>query len=284
MTVPVNTVQYLSPRNFNRLARYIHDTAGIKMPPNKRVMLEGRLRRRLNALGLPNFDAYCRFLFEEDGLASEKVALIDAVTTNKTEFFREPDHFHHLANIALPDLAEQGVGMGGRTAKIWSTAASIGAEPYTIAMVLAEFSRHHTGWRGTVVATDICTDALNKAVTAIYPEQMIAPVPMDLRHRYLMRAKDQRRAEVRIVPELRRLVSFGRLNLMDNRYNLDRDFDVVFCRNQLIYFDKPTQMAVLERICDHLRPGGILYLGHSETIAGFDLPVRQIAASIFQRL
>jgi chemotaxis protein methyltransferase CheR len=281
MTVPVGSIQYLSPRNFNRLAKFIHSTVGIKMPDNKRVMLEGRLRRRLNALGLPNFDAYCRFLFEEGGLSSERVALIDAVTTNKTEFFREPDHFRFLAERTLPELAAAGIGMGGRAAKIWSTAASIGAEPYTIAMVMAEFSRANTGWRGMVVGTDICTDALQKGVTAIYPEQMIAPVPMDLRRRYLLRSKDRHRAEVRIAPELRRLVTFGRLNLMDGQYGLDRDFDAVFCRNQLIYFDKPTQQAVLERIATHLRPGGHLFLGHSETITGFELPFRPIAASVF---
>lgn len=272
--------QRLEPRDFNRLAAFIQGTSGIKMPPSKRTMLEGRLRRRLRALGLDNFADYCRFIFDEGGLDREAVAIIDAVTTNKTDFFREPEHFHFLTDIAIPALA----GRHGRQLKVWSAACSTGAEPYTLAMVLSEYARTAAGFRASILATDICTEVLQKAALAIYPEAMVAPVAMDLRKRYLLRARDRGRAEVRMAPELRQMIRFARLNLMEREYGVERDMDVVFCRNLLIYFDKPTQQAVLSRLCAHLHSGGYLFLGHSETIAGLDLPLRPVGATIFVKV
>lgn len=273
--------QRLEARDFQRLAAFIQGTAGIKMPPSKRTMLEGRLRRRLRALGLDNFSDYCRFVFDEGGLDAEAVPIIDAVTTNKTDFFREPEHFRYLLDTAVPALAE-GWGAGtARPLKVWSTACSIGAEPYTLAMVLSEHARTVAGFRASILATDICTNVLARAALAIYPEAMMAPVAMDLRKRYLLRAKDRSRAEVRMAPELRRMIRFAHLNLMDRDYGVDRDMDVVFCRNLLIYFDKPTQQVVLGRLCDHLHRGGYLFLGHSETIAGLSLPLRPVGTTIF---
>jgi chemotaxis protein methyltransferase CheR len=283
MTGLAATLGHLRERDFQRLAAFIHGTVGIKMPPSKRVMVEGRLRRRVRALGFSRFEDYCRFVFDEGGLEGETTAIIDAITTNKTDFFREPEHFRFLAATALPGLLERtGAGVR-RPLKMWSAAASIGAEAYTLAMIAAEFGRELPGWRVEILATDICTEVLERAAVAIYPEDMVAPVPMDLRRRYLLRSRDRSRGEVRIAPELRRTVRFARLNLMDDSYPVDRDIDVVFCRNLLIYFDKATQQSVLRRLCSHLRPGGHLFLGHSETIAGLDLPVRQVAATIFVR-
>ncbi|MBI5162947.1 MAG: chemotaxis protein CheR [Magnetospirillum sp.] len=282
MNAIVEGLQTLRPADFRRLATFIECTAGIKMPASKRVMVEGRLRRRLRALGMSTFREYCDFLFEDGGLVDEEIALIDAVTTNKTEFFREADHFRFLGNEVLPGLAAAGVGLT-RPAKIWCTAASTGAEPYTIAMVAAEFGRSVAGWRAAIFATDICTEALQKAVMAIYPEDMAAPVPPGLRGRYFLRAKDSARGEIRVVPPLRRMVTFGRLNLMDEVYGVDGDLDVIFCRNQLIYFEKPVQATVLRRLCGHLRPGGHLFLGHTETVAGIDLPLAPVAGAVFVR-
>ena len=269
----------LSAKNFKRLAELIHGYSGIKMPANKRTMLEGRLRRRMRATQIPSLNDYCRYLFDEDGLESEIVHLIDAVTTNKTEFFREPAHFQVLRARALPQLAKA----GARTIKAWSAACSTGAEPYTLAMVLEEHRRANRRQDYSILCTDLCTQVLGQAVTGIFPESMIEPVEMELRERYVMRARDVGRREVRIVPELRARLAFARLNLMDDAYPVDRDMDVIFCRNILIYFDKPTQSKVLSQLCQHLRPGGYLFLGHSESIVGIDLPVRQIANTVFQR-
>jgi chemotaxis protein methyltransferase CheR len=277
-------LQHLSKRDFQRLAAFIHGTAGIKMPPSKQAMVEGRLRRRLRTLGIERFEDYCRFVFDEGGLEQETVPIIDAVTTNKTDFFREPEHFRILAGTVLPDLARRDGAGTRRPLKIWCSASSTGAEPYTLAMVVSEFGAQLANWRASILATDISTEVLHTAITAVYPEAMIAPVPMELRKRYLLRSRDRARAEVRIAPELRRLVQFGRLNLMETHYGVEDDMDVIFCRNVLIYFDKPTQQAILRRLCAHLRPSGYLFLGHSETVAGCDLPIRQVATTTFQKV
>jgi chemotaxis protein methyltransferase CheR len=247
----------LSRKDFEKLAKFIHGYSGIKMPPNKLTMVEGRLRRRLKATGYATFAQYCHYLFEQGGLEDEQVHLIDAVTTNKTEFFREPDHFRILEESVLADVARHRAGR--KPVKVWSAASSIGAEPYTLAMVLSEFASRNRGFEYTILATDLCTQVLETAVTGIYPEAMMAPVPDALYQRYV------------------------RLNLMDTTYPLDSDFDVIFCRNILIYFDKPTQNAVLQRLCSHLRPGGYLFMGHSETLAGFDLPLTLAGPTVFRR-
>lgn len=269
----------LSTGNFKRLAELIQGYSGIKMPPNKRTMLEGRLRRRMRATQIATLNDYCRYLFEDGGLDAEIIHLIDAVTTNKTEFFREPAHFKFLQNQALPAIAKR----GRRTIKAWSAACSIGAEPYTLAMVLEEHRRRTRGGDYSILCTDLSTQVLGLAVAGVFSEAMVAPVEMELRRRYLMRARDARRDQVRIIPQLRSKLAFARLNLMDEAYPVERDMDMIFCRNILIYFDKPTQSAVLQRLCQHLRPGGYLFLGHSESIVGIDLPVVQIANTVFQR-
>lgn len=271
--------EQLSARNFKRLAEFIHGYSGIKMPANKRTMLEGRLRRRMRATRIADVNDYCRYLFEDDGMSAEVIHLIDAVTTNKTEFFREPAHFQFMARQGLPALA----AAGRREIKIWSSACSTGAEPYTIAMVMDEFCQARRGLDYSILCTDICTEVLDQAIAGIFSEQMIEPVQLERRQRYVMRAKDQSSGWVRIAPRLRAKLSFARLNLMDDAYPIDTDLDIVFCRNILIYFDKPTQAQVLSRLCDHLRPGGYLFLGHSESIVGIDLPVVQIANTVFQK-
>ena len=270
----------LSKRSFEKLSKYIYNYSGIKMPHTKVTMLEGRLRRRLRVTGIPTFDAYVDYLFEEDGLKTESIYLIDAVTTNKTDFFREPKHFEFLTQKALPDMLSR----NDRTLRIWSSACSIGAEPYTIAMVLDEA----IGARGDVdyriLATDLSTDVLRAARRGIYPLDMISPVPTHLQRKYVMQAIDPQRAEVRIVPKLRQKVGFARLNLMDDSYSVREQQHMIFCRNVLIYFDKPTQQHVLTRLCDNLVPGGYLFIGHSETATGLDLPIKQVANTIFKRI
>ncbi len=272
-------VEQLSTKNFQRLAELIQGYSGIKMPLNKRTMLEGRLRRRMRVLQINDVNAYCRYLFEEDGLDAELIHLIDAVTTNKTEFFREPVHFDYLIDKGLPALAAK----GKREIKIWSSACSTGAEPYTLAMVMDEFCAEQRGIDYSILCTDICTEVLDQAIAGRYSDQMIEPVSLDRRRRYVMRAKDATRNEVRITPHLRKKLSFARLNLMDDAYPVETDLDIIFCRNILIYFDKPTQARVLSRLCSHLAPGGYLFLGHSESIVGVDLPVVQIANTVFQK-
>jgi chemotaxis protein methyltransferase CheR len=277
-------IDHLQQRDFQRLARFIQDYSGIKMPATKKTMVEGRLRRRVRALGLADLKEYCRYLFERNGLSAESVHLIDSVTTNKTDFFREPSHFEFLADVAIPTLFAERRATSRTPVKVWSAACSMGAEPYTLAMVFAELALRQSGVQTSILATDICTEVLEKAIRGIYPESMIDPVPTDMRRRYVMRGKNMASGKVRIVPELRRLVQFGRLNLMDEKYPVDRDMHAIFCRNILIYFDKETQRAVLERLCSHLCPGGYLFVGHSETLAGLGLPLTPAATSVYRRI
>jgi chemotaxis protein methyltransferase CheR len=283
MSAAAPPFEHLRQSDFRRLAAFIQDYAGIKMPTSKITMLEGRLRHRVRDTGATSLADYCQTLFEQDGLQDEAVHLIDAVTTNKTDFFREPQHFRLLARSILRTLlADRHAGEWGRV-KLWSCACSTGAEPYTLAMVLADWCEHHHGLRVSIMATDLSTEVLAVARRAIYPEAMATAVPAEFRHRYLLRSRDTSRHLVRIVPELRSWVEFSRLNLMDPEYPVDHNFDVIFCRNVLIYFDKPTQRAVLERLSQHLRPGGFLFLGHSESLAGMTLSLRPVANTVLRR-
>lgn len=272
----------ISERNFQRLARIVESHAGIRLPATKRTMVEGRLRKRVRALGLATLDEYCHSLFDGGQLEREFVHLIDEVTTNKTDFFREPEHFDFLRTQALPGLLSER-SHSDRHFKAWSAACSNGAEPYTIAMVLADEAQRFTGLRFSILGTDICTEVLQQAVLGVYPEEVLEPVPAALRERYVMRSRNPARREARIVPELRSLVRFRRLNLMDSHYPASRDVDVIFCRNILIYFNRQTQHEVLERLCAHLRPGGYLFLGHSESAAGSNLTqMKPVAASVLR--
>jgi len=275
---------HLSAVDFGRIARLVEGEAGIKLPPGKRLMVEGRLRKRMRALALPSFAAYCDMLFKQGGLERELTYLINAVTTNKTDFFREPEHFDFLVEEMVPSLVRRR-DERAPLLKVWSAAASTGAEAYTLAMVLNELMAERKDFRFAILGTDISTAVLAQGRRAVYPAEMIAPVPPPLQERYVMHArKPGPRREVRIAPEIRRYVQFQHLNLMDASYPFDRDVDVVFLRNVLIYFEKRDQDAVVGRLVGHLRPGGYLVLGHSESMIGTSLAVRQVAPAVFIKL
>ncbi len=273
---------HLADKHFAAISKVIETRVGIKLPQTKRTMVEGRLRKRVRALELPGLQAYGAHLFERGGLDDELVHLIDCVTTNKTDFFREPSHFEFLRDVAVPQLA---LRQGGRPPqlKIWSAASSTGAEAYTAAMVLQDLVAAGKVARFSILGTDVSTEVLREARAAIYPRAFVAPVPAPMQQRYLMRSRNPREDVVRVAPELRRTVHFERLNLMDESYPFDRDVDVIFCRNVLIYFDKPTQNAVLSRLASHLRPGGYLMLGHSESMAGSGVDqLRSVVPTVYQ--
>ena len=275
--------EHLADRHFRSIADLIQGRVGIQLPAAKRTMVEGRLRRRVRALELDGLEAYGRLLFDEGHLDAEFTHLIDCVTTNKTDFFREPAHFAFLRDEAVPQLAAR-AGRAPLRLKVWSAAASNGAEAYTLAMVLDDMARRGSDLAFSILGTDISTEVLAAARSGIYPDEMLEAVPDAFRRRYVMEARDRSRRQGRIVPELRRQVRFARLNLMDERYAFDRDVDVIFCRNVLIYFDKPTQRTVIERLARHLRPGGYLVLGHSESMAGAGAAgLVQVRSTVFQR-
>lgn len=272
----------LSDRQFRSIAELIEGQVGIKMPNGKRLMLEGRLFKRVRALNYSGVGEYVERLFDEETFDHELTHLIDVVTTNKTDFFREPQHFEFLRAVAVPELLQQR-GRKSNDLKIWSAACSTGMEAYTTAMVLDDMARSGSRFQFRILGTDISTAVLRVASTAIYNRDVIAPVPEPFKKRYFLTARDRLRSEVRVVPELRRLTHFARMNLMDPAYPVDRDVDIIFCRNVLIYFDRNTQQKVVTQLCSHLRPGGYLLVGHSESMIHSALPgLKQVQPTIFR--
>lgn len=264
------------------LGEYIQTEYGIKMPPAKKTMLESRLQKRLRLLGMDSFKDYLTFVFSPEGMEQELVHMVDAVTTNKTDFFREPSHFEYLVDRVLPDLVERtGAGLR-RPLVIWSAGCSTGEEPYTLAMVLAEYALKVQGFKFQILASDISTQVLERASMAIYDEEKVAPVPPSMRKRYLLRSKDRDKRRVRIVPELRATLSFRRINFMED-FGMREQMDIIFCRNVIIYFDRQTQERLLRRFGDHLHPGGYLFMGHSETLSGLALPYVPVAPTVYRK-
>ncbi|MBM9614925.1 protein-glutamate O-methyltransferase [Desulfobulbus rhabdoformis] len=273
----------LNPRDFQQLRSLIYSELGIKMPESKNTMLTGRLGKRLRALGFASFSQYCNFLFSPKGLEEEMVHLINAVTTNKTDFFREPTHFDYLTSTALGELQQSKRFSSHNPLRVWSAGCSTGEEPYTLAMVLSEVQERNPGFRFQILATDISTRVLQVAKRAVYPMERIEPVSNLHRKKYLLRNKDTRNPEIRIAPELRRLIRFGRLNFMDENFGLPNTVDIIFCRNVIIYFDNETQEKLMRKFSLHLHSGGFLFLGHSESLHGYDTPFVQVAPTIYRK-
>jgi chemotaxis protein methyltransferase CheR len=269
----------LSAASFSRFARFISTELGIKMPASKVTMVQSRLLRRVRDLRLESVERYAEYFFAS-GNSQEREHFINAITTNKTDFFREPEHFAYLKEVVLPAWRE-GAGRGLRF-KAWSAGCSTGEEPYTLAMVLAEYAAVQPGFDFAILATDISTRVLHSAEAGIYQEAQILPIPPELRKKYLLRSRNDAEPLARVVPELRRKVSFHPLNFMDSDYGIRDRFDAVFFRNVMIYFDRDTQQAVIAKICRNLVPGGYLFAGHSESLAGLDIPLRPVKASIYR--
>jgi chemotaxis protein methyltransferase CheR len=274
----------LTKQDFQQLSSFIYNNLGIKMPAGKSTMLTGRLTKRLRALELSSFREYCEFLFSPEGQQEEMVHLINVITTNKTDFFREPSHFAYLTQKALPTLQNLHNFNGRNSLKVWSAGCSTGEEPYTLAMVLAEVQASQPGFRFDILATDISTRVLEIARRAVYPMGLIKPVTPQLRRKYLLKGKNEKNPQVRIVPELRTRVRFGRLNFMDEDFGLPEKVDIIFCRNVIIYFDKRTQEKLMIKFCRFLNQGGYLFLGHSESLHGYDTPLVQVAPTIYRKL
>ncbi|MBT3227209.1 MAG: chemotaxis protein CheR [Deltaproteobacteria bacterium] len=274
----------LSKKDFLRFSKFIHTEFGIKMPPAKKVLLESRLQKRLRKLELKTFEEYHDYLFSPEGRTNELPQFINQITTNKTDFFREPNHFDFLSQEALPNLMKNHRG-AHTNLTVWSAGCSTGEEPYTLAIILNEYISKNPNLRlnFSIFATDISSEVIQKAKQAVYKQAMVAPIPLMLKKKYLLKSKDKRSDLVRVVPELRWQVEFERLNFMDKDYGLKKPVDIIFCRNVLIYFDRPTQEAILNRLCRYLKKGGFFFQGHSESVQGMDLPLKPVFPTIYQK-
>jgi chemotaxis protein methyltransferase CheR len=243
----------ISTRDFGRLRSLIYAQSGISLNAEKKTMLEPRIKRRLRNLNLNSFGDYCDYLFGPHGEKEELVHLLDVVSTNKTDFFREPEHFEFLVEKAIPDLVAR--NESGRPLLIWSAGCSTGEEPYTLA----------------------------KAERGVFRSEVAGPVPSDLRRKYFMRSRDRNSNVLRVVPELRQLVEFRRLNFMDADFGLSQKADVIFCRNVIIYFDRPTQERIVQKLAAQLLPGGYAFVGHSETLHDMDVPLAPVAPALYRK-
>lgn len=274
----------MSTVTFDLFSRYIQKELGIKMQQNKLVMLQARLMKRLRALGIESYEEYYEFLFSDEGHESELPHFVHQVTTNKTDFFREPAHFQYMVEHALPTLISENSYSWRNPLRIWSSASSTGEEPYTLAMVMADYSELQQQINFNILATDISPTVLKTAAQGIYESIKVDPVPHSQRRKFLLRSRNKKKELVRITPELRSKVRFQWLNLKDETFDINNRMDIIFCRNVIIYFSRATQELVIGNLCKQLRTGGYLFMGHSETLSGFSLPLKQVATTIYRKI
>ena len=272
----------LSNNDFNKLSNFINSNYGIKMPKAKRIMLQSRLQKRLKELNFTSFKQYCDYLFSAKGQEEEVIKMMDVVSTNKTDFFREPAHFNFLKK----DIPNNYINnhSSNKNLKIWSAGCSSGEEAYTLAIILSELKNQYPEIFFSILATDISTKMLDKASLAIYDENKIDTIPLELKKKYFLKSKDHSKNKVRVIKELRNKVNFSRLNFMDNYYKVHGKFDCIFCRNTLIYFDHETQEKVINKLCLSLKKDGYFFLGHSESINNMNVPLKQIQPTIFKKI
>ena len=273
----------LTNNDFQKLSQFIYRKWGINLPLHKKDLLAGRLKKRLHTLSLSSFRDYCQYLFSREGMEQEPMFMVDLITTNKTDFFREGDHFSYLTQSALPDLMKSFPAMFSRPFKIWSAGCSTGEEPYTLAMVISEFAKAVQNVHFSIWATDISSRVLAQGRMGIYGQERIEPIPLEFRKKYLLRSRNKENPVVRFTPEIRAKIQFERLNLMEISSQVREQFHVIFCRNVLIYFDRVTQEKIVNDFFNRLEPGGYLFLGHSETMTGFSIPLMQMATTVYRK-
>lgn len=268
----------ISDQEFRQFRELIHQHTGIALSEHKRALVCSRLARRLRHYRFASYSQYYELLTQADADGVELMEMINAITTNKTDFFREAHHFTFLAEQVFPAY-RQGAA---RRLRFWSAASSTGEEAYSLAMVVQESFASLSNWDVRILATDIDTQVLNHAQNAIYAlDHARAIGPMRLQ-RYFLKGTGTNEGLLRIKPELKNLVEFKQLNLIDDPWPMRGPFDVIFCRNVLIYFDKATQHRILERMALMLRKDGYLMLGHAESMHGFDRLFRPVGHSIYQ--
>lgn len=273
----------MSASDFQNFSALIYEESGIHLTASKKSMLVARIFKRLKALDIDSYSLYYEYLLDQRVRRDEIENLINVVSTNKTEFFRENAHFDLLKNMAVPELSKSSRFGSTKTFYAWSAGCSTGEEPYTIAKVLSETLDNNTRADFRLLATDISTDVIAKARTAVYSRRDVEAIPEIYKKKYLMRGKGPMEGFYKIVPELRSKIEFKRLNLQDSFYQLETKMDFIFCRNVVIYFDRESQKKVYTNLYNSLVPGGFLFIGHSETLAGTGLNMKRVAPTVFQK-
>jgi chemotaxis protein methyltransferase CheR len=269
----------ITPREFALFQALIHREAGIYLSEAKKALVAGRLARRLRELALGSFSAYHEFVRQD---ADERIRMLDCISTNETHFFREPRQFEFLEQQVFPEWAERAAaGLRPRKARVWSAGCSTGEEPYSIAMALLHRFPPSAGWEIEVLGTDLSTRVLDRAQAAVWPIAKAQEIPPRYLRPFMLRGVGSQAGKLKVVPEIRALVRFERLNLNQANYPVRGPFDLVFCRNVLIYFDAPSKRQVVHRLLDHLSPDGYLFLGHAESLTGLTDRARSVGATVY---
>ncbi len=271
----------MSDREFQGFAQLVYSECGISLNSAKKSMVTTRLTKRLRALEIEKFGEYYDFVMSPKGRKDELTSMIDVITTNTTEFFRERKHFSYLTSEALPRMLGAKRGVDKRL-KFWSAGCSTGEEPHTLAMVLSDFFSDNCA-AFCIYATDISTRVLAHANRAVYETEAIEPVPVHMKRKYVMCGTGEQSGRCRIVPELRNTITYAKLNLMDDSYNVPALMDVIFCRNVIIYFDQQTKIDIIGKLYDNLVPGGYYFAGHSETLNGINDDFELIAPTVYRK-
>jgi chemotaxis protein methyltransferase CheR len=269
----------LADAEFEFIRHVIGENAGIVLGPNKRQLVQGRLGRRLRELGLPSYEAYCNHV--RNSGPEELVGLINALTTNVTAFFRENHHFEALGAYMIPEALQR--NQQSRRLRIWSAGCSTGEEPYCIAMVASAAMPSAARWDLKILATDIDSDVVAAAQAGIYPMDRLTSVPQAQLHRCFRKGTGANAGHALVQPDIARLVSFRTLNLLQ-QWPMSGPFDIIFCRNVMIYFDQPTRERLVSRFAALLAPDGYLCLGHSESIHATAGPFRLVGKTIYRRV
>jgi chemotaxis protein methyltransferase CheR len=271
--------QHFTDEEFLDFQELIHSRLGVKMPEGKRGMLQSRLTKRIRELRMDNLSEYHQWIFSGERIREEELEqLFNMATTNKTDFYRESAHFDFLLDRIIPEWRHSAAHGSFR---LWSAGCSSGEEPYTFSMALSE-AQAGGRFAYEILATDISTRVLGDAKEAIYPVEHSRTLPPAWRSRYLLRSKDPKEGTVRIAPEIRQKVRFGRLNFLSAGFRLPFRLHLISFRNVMIYFDARTQEAVIRRMCDWLEPGGYLFVGHAESLHGLDVPLVPVRAATYK--
>ena len=256
----------LTSKEFDLFRSLIRTETGISLSPIKRDLLRTRLRKRLVHVGVVTFTDYYAYLRDSDPRGLELMALINSITTNKTDFFREAHHFRFLRDEAFPKVVAAAEQTGRKRLRIWSAACSTGQEPYSIAVSAREFFQRKAGWDISILASDIDSECLKQAANGVYTASQIEDVSLELKKRHFLRGKGTSAGKVAVRPELKQLITFRRINFASEPWPIHTKFDLIFCRNALIYFDREFQETLLRRFLQYLSPDGYLVLGHSENV------------------
>jgi chemotaxis protein methyltransferase CheR len=266
----------LSDADLSRIVRLVYERSGITLHSGKRALVLARLQKRLRSGGFTSFGAYLEHV-ERDQSGTEITLLLDAIATNHTSFFREPQHFEFLKSTVLPAIG------AGRPIRVWSAACSSGEEPITIAITLLDaLGSTAQAPSVRVLATDLSTKALAQASSGVYKMDRVANIPIDVLRRHFQKGLGVQTGTARVAPHVRKLIEYRQLNFL-NAIDLNERFDVIFCRNVMIYFDRDVQQRVVSLLERHLVPGGYFFISHSESLNGTTHGLRWVAPAVYQR-